>query len=112
IDSSGLCLFTSFALGADDYKDLINTATGYNFTTEEIIGIGERIWNLERKFNLDAGISPAEDKLPDRFNEPLPDGPQKGAVVHLDKILPEYYEIRGWSEKGILDENKIRELNL
>ncbi|MCG2762489.1 MAG: aldehyde ferredoxin oxidoreductase family protein, partial [Candidatus Atribacteria bacterium] len=112
IDSSGLCLFTSFALGADDYKDLINTATGYNFTTEEILGIGERIWNLERKFNLDAGISPAEDKLPDRFNEPLPDGPQKGAVVHLDKILPEYYKIRGWSEKGILDENKIRELNL
>ena len=112
IDSSGLCLFTSFALGVDDYKDLINAATGYNFTTEEILGIGERIWNLERKFNLDAGISPAEDKLPDRFNEPLPDGPQKGAVVHLDKILPEYYKIRGWSEKGILDENKIRELNL
>jgi len=112
IDSSGLCLFTSFALGADDYKDLINAVMGYNFTTEEILGIGERIWNLERKFNLDAGISPAEDKLPDRFNEPLPDGPQKGAVVHLDKTLPEYYKIRGWSERGILDENKIRELNL
>jgi len=112
IDSSGLCLFTSFALGTDDYKDLINAAMGYNFTAEEILGIGERIWNLERKFNLDAGISPAEDTLPDRFNEPLPDGPQKGAVVHLDKILPEYYKIRGWSEKGILDENKIRELNL
>jgi len=112
IDSSGLCLFTSFALGADDYKDLINAVMGYNFTTEEILGIGERIWNLERKFNLDAGISPAEDKLPDRFNEPLPDGPQKGAVIHLDKTLPEYYKIRGWSERGILDENKIRELNL
>lgn len=113
IDSSGLCLFTSFALGADDYKDLINAATGYNFATEEILGIGERIWNLERKFNLNAGIFPTEDKLPDRFlNEPLPDGPQKGAVVHLDKLLPEYYKIRGWSEKGILDENKIRELSL
>lgn len=112
IDSSGLCLFTSFALGVDDYKDLINAATGYNFTAEGILGIGERIWNLERRFNLDAGISPTEDKLPDRFNEPLSDGPQKGAVVHLDKILPEYYKIRGWSEKGILDENKIRELNL
>jgi len=112
IDSSGLCLFSSFALGAGDYKDLINAVTGYNFATEEILGIGERIWNLERKFNLDAGISPAEDKLPDRFNEPLPDGPQKGAVVHLDKILPEYYKIRGWSEKGILDENKVKELNL
>ena len=113
IDSSGLCLFTSFALGVDDYKDLINAATGYNFTAEEILSIGERIWNLERKFNLNAGISPAEDKLPDRFlNEPLPDGPQKDAVVHLEKILPEYYEIRGWSEKGILDENKVKELDL
>lgn len=97
-----MCLFTSFALDLDDYKDLINAATGYNFTAEEILSIGERIWNLEKKFNLNAGISPAENKLPDRFlNEPLPDGPQKDAVVHLDKLLPEYYKIRGWSEKRI-----------
>jgi aldehyde:ferredoxin oxidoreductase len=107
-----MCLFTSFALGADDYRELINAAAGYDLTTDEVMKIGERIWNLERQFNLNAGISPGEDKLPARFSEPLPDGPQKGAVVHIDKLLPEYYKLRGWSEKGIPENDKLKELDI
>lgn len=112
IDASGMCLFTSFALGADDYRELINAAAGYDLTTEEVMKIGERIWNIERQFNLKAGISPDEDKLPARFSEPLPDGPQKGAVVHIDKLLPEYYKLRGWSEKGIPENDKLAQLDI
>lgn len=113
IDSVGLCLFTSFALGADDYRELINTASGFNLTTEEIMQIGERIWNLERIFNLKAGIKPEDDTLPKRFlNDPLPDGPQKGAVVHLDKLLPEYYKERGWTDDGHVPDSKAKELNI
>ena len=113
IDSSGLCLFTSFAFGADDYRDLINGATGFNLSTEEMLKIGERIYNLERAFNLKAGISPDEDTLPDRFiEEEMPEGPNKGAVVQLDKLLPEYYKIRGWTEEGLIPEEKLRELEI
>lgn len=113
IDSVGLCLFSSFAFGADEYRDLVNAGGGYDFTTDELLKAGERIYNLERIFNLDAGISPEEDTLPKRLlEEPLPDGPQKGAVAHLDELLPEYYAVRGWTEEGILSEEKLKELNL
>ncbi len=113
IDSAGLCLFTSFALGADDYRDIINAGTGFNLTTEQMLEIGERIYNLERLFNLKAGISPKEDTLPDRFiEEEMPEGPNKGAVVHLDKLLPEYYKVRGWNEDGTIPEEKLKELGI
>ncbi len=113
IDSSGLCLFTSFALGADDYRDLINEATGFNLSTEDMLKIGERIYNLERLFNLKAGISPDQDTLPDRFiEEEMPEGPNKGAVVLLGKLLPEYYKVREWNEDGTIPEEKLKELDI
>lgn len=101
IDSSGLCLFTSFALGAPEYADLLNAALGENWTPEEVLQIGERIWNLERQFNLDAGMDPADDTLPARLlKEAIPAGPQKGATSKLAELLPQYYELRGWDASG------------
>lgn len=113
IDSLGFCLFSSFPFGADDYREMLNAASGFEMTTDEMMKVGERIWNLERKFNLEAGISPAEDTLPPRFlNEPLPDGPQKGALSKFEELLPEYYRIRGWDEKGYIPQAKLQELGL
>ncbi len=110
IDAAGFCLFTSFAFGADDYLELLNAATGFEMTIEEMMRVGERIWNLERKFNLDAGVLPEQDTLPPRFfDEPLPDGAQKGAVSRMKEILPEYYELRGWDEKGYVPDSKLQE---
>ncbi|MBM7559410.1 aldehyde ferredoxin oxidoreductase C-terminal domain-containing protein [Marinitoga litoralis] len=113
IDSAGLCLFTSFALGLEDYKDLINAALGWDLSAEETLKIGERIWNLERKFNLEAGIDPSQDTLPKRLlNDPVKEGPNKGHVVRLDVLLPKYYEVRGWSKEGIPTEEKLKELGI
>jgi aldehyde:ferredoxin oxidoreductase len=113
IDSAGLCLFSSFALGADDYAELINVGTGFGLSTDEVLKIGERIWNLEKQFNLEAGIAPEEDRLPDRFEkEPIPDGPQKGVISHYKELLPEYYKLRGWDEKGIIPQSKLKELEI
>ena len=112
IDSMGLCLFTSFALGAGEYAEEINAAAGTDLTADDVLKIGERIWNLERKFNLEAGIMPEQDTLPARFDEPLPDGPQKGAKTRFREILPEYYQLRGWNEKGYIPEQKLKELEI
>jgi aldehyde:ferredoxin oxidoreductase len=113
IDSLGLCLFTSFALGADDYKDISNAIVGHNWTTESLLEAGERIWNFERVFNLKAGISPNEDKLPSRLlSEPIPSGPCKGHIHHLGELLPEYYKIRDWDERGLPTESKLAELGI
>lgn len=97
IDSSGMCLFTSFALGAPEYAAMINAATGTNHSVEELLEIGERIYNIERLFNKEAGMKPEDDTLPKRIlNEPIPDGPSKGEVSKLHITLPQYYEARGW----------------
>lgn len=113
IDSLGLCLFTSFALGAEDYADLYNAVCGTEHTAESILEAGDRIWNLEKLFNLKAGIDSTEDKLPKRLlNEPIPEGPSKGWVHKLDELLPKYYEERGWSYKGIPTQEKLKDLGL
>ena len=113
IDSAGLCLFTSFALGTPEYAALLNAALGENWSPEEVLEIGERIWNLERQFNLDAGMDPAADTLPDRLlKEPVPTGPNKGEVHHLPELLPEYYSLRGWDGKGTPTRDKMVELGL
>lgn len=114
IDAAGLCLFSTFGLWADDYRDLLNAALGWNLTTEEYLKIGERIWNAERIFNLKAGLNPLEeDTLPKRFlEEPAPEGPNKGRVVRLKEMLPRYYALRGWMLDGRISVEKLRELDL
>ena len=113
IDSMVVCLFSSFAIWLDEYTELINTVTGWNFSSKEIEKIGERIWNAERAFNvLSFGDGVEYDTLPPRFLEdPMPEGPSKGQVVKLDKMLPEYYKIRGW-KAGRPTREKLDELGL
>jgi len=113
IDSLGLCLFTSFELDADDYCDLYNTIVGEKRESDELVQTGERIWNLERDFNLRAGIGPDEDTLPSRLlQEPIPEGPAEGQVHRLEELLPEYYRERGWTEEGRPTGEKLAELGL
>ena len=113
IDSLGLCLFTSFALNVENYRDLYNAATGAAWTVDDLMTAGERIWNLERVFNLAAGIDPSEDKLPKRLlSEPIPEGPSKGHVHRLSELLPQYYQERGWSAGGIPKPERLAALGL
>ncbi|AVX21485.1 aldehyde ferredoxin oxidoreductase family protein [Carboxydocella thermautotrophica] len=113
IDSLGLCLFTSFALGAQDYADLYNAATGENLTAEQLLACGERIWNNERLFNLQEGYTAQDDTLPRRLlEEPIPDGPSKGSVHRLAELLPVYYQVRGWDENGVPTAARRQELGL
>ena len=113
LDSCGICLFNTFAIGADEIHALLVPATGIEYTKESMLKAGERIWNLERLFNLKAGLSSKDDTLPKRLlEEPLPEGPAKGQVVRLSEMLPEYYQLRGWDENGVPAKEKMRELNL
>lgn len=74
---------------------------------------GERIWNLERLFNLREGFTKKDDCLPPRFSqESLPRGHSKGQVVDLEPMLEEYYRLRGWDKDGVPTEEKLKELGL
>ena len=100
-DSSGLCVFTSFAWTLADVQPQLAAACTDEFTLDELNKIGERIWNMERDFNLRAGFTAKDDTLPPRLlKEPAKTGPAKGLVNGLPKMLPEYYKVRGWDTEG------------
>ena len=113
VDSAGLCLFTTFAWGMPDIQPQIQSACEGDFSVDDLMAIGERIWNLERKFNLAAGWSSKDDTLPKRLlTEAAKTGPAKGKVSELDKMLPQYYEIRGWSKEGVPTDETMQRLGL
>jgi len=97
IDSMGMCLFTSFALGAPEYAKLLNAGKGTNYSPEELLLVGERIYNIERLFNKAAGMKPEDDCLPKRLTEePITNGLSEGQVSQIAITLPQYYKERGW----------------
>jgi aldehyde:ferredoxin oxidoreductase len=112
-DSSGLCIFTTFAWGLADLAPQISAACGEDYNTEELGKIGERIWNMERDFNNRAGFTAADDNLPPRLlTEPAQTGPAKGKVNELAKMLPKYYEVRGWNPDGTIKPETRQRLGL
>lgn len=113
IDSIGLCLFSSFALGLSDYSSIVNAVTGFSYSDEELLACGERIWNNERLHNLKVGYSTAEDTLPKRLlNDPIPSGPSKGSVHRLAELLPQYYTERGWDATGVPTAERLASLGM
>jgi aldehyde:ferredoxin oxidoreductase len=113
VDSSGLCLFTTFAWSLEDIAPQVDGACEGEWTAERLLEVGERIWNMERDFNLRAGITAADDTLPKRLlKEAAKTGPAKGRVNDLDKMLPEYYELRGWTHDGVPTEATRQRLGL
>ena len=111
VDSSGICLFTTFGIGLPEIAAQYREAVGSDETDEEFLLKGERIWNIEKQFNIAAGVE--KDTLPPRLlREALPEGPAKGKVAELDVMLKEYYEVRGWSTEGVPTEEKVQELGL
>ncbi len=112
-DSSGLCVFTTFAWGLPDLQAHLAAACGDEFTLDNVALIGERIWNMERDFNNRAGFTAADDTLPPRLlTEPAKTGPAKGLVNKLPEMLPKYYALRGWNPDGTLSTANRAKLGL
>ncbi len=112
VDSTGICLFTKFAITHREIVAMMAPATGLDFTFDKSITQGDRIWNLERLFNLRAGFTAADDTLPARLLEPVPGGPRAGSRAQLHQNLQTYYQLRGWDERGVPTKQKLAELGL
>jgi len=118
-DCMGFCHFAEKLYGnrlTQDHVDMLNLVTGSDFTLEELIRVGERVFTLERLFQVREGVSRVQDKLPERFfKEPIPAGPHKGAIMtqeELDLMLDEFYESHGWDKNGIPTPERLKELGL
>ena len=100
-------------LSMSSFAEITSALTGIAFGEADLFKIGERIINLERIYNLKMGLKSKDDRIPDRYRlEPVPEGNSKGETLDLDKMLPEYYQLRGWNEKGIPSSKKLDELGL
>jgi aldehyde:ferredoxin oxidoreductase len=113
-DNTGVCLFVGAASAPlEIFVPCLAAATGVPFTYGEMLQVGERTWNLERLWNLKAGLTKADDTLPRRLLEqPHQEGPSQGVIVNLDAMLPRYYAERGWDDEGIPTVDKLSELGL
>ena len=113
MDSLGLCNWPLMGLKFNNYVPLVNSCLGTSYKADDLLLIGERIWNLERVFNLSAGFNSSHDTLPDRFTkEPISDGPAEGQISRISEMIPEYYHLRGWNEKGEPPPETLKALEL
>jgi aldehyde:ferredoxin oxidoreductase len=111
IDSLGICLFTTFGLGLPEIAAQYRAAVGSTESDEDILLKGERVWNIEKRFNIQAGVE--NDTLPPRLlREALPSGAAKGKVTELQTMLDEYYKLRGWDKAGAPTKEKLGVLGL
>jgi len=113
VDSLTLCRFLQLAVGISTFTEMLNGVTGLDFSDEELLRVGRRIYTLERSFNVQAGFNRRDDSLPPRFlQEKLPEGPSRNRVVQLDEMLDRYYAIRGWDGNGVPLPQTIETLGL
>ena len=113
VDSAGLCVFTTFAWGMDNIAPQIDAACEGDWSVDNCLETGERIWNMERLFNEAAGFTADDDKLPKRLlKEVIKGGPTDGQVNRLGEMLPKYYEARGWTPDGKIPDETRQRLSL
>ncbi len=113
LDSLVLCPFSIFAFNEEICSALLLSAAGMEISPAELLRIGERIWNLERIYNLGAGFARKDDIIPERFFER--DGENEGDTVsrtEFETALQEYYHYRGWDREGVPLSGKLKELGL
>lgn len=114
LNALGLCKFLLFGrIGPTKVTEWLNYVADWNLTPKELLTIGEKLHNLKRMYNVKLGINRKDDTLPVRLlTLARDDGMAAGVLPELDKMLEEYYQLRGWDKNGIPTEEKLKELGL
>ncbi len=110
----GICKFMFIGrVGPTMISDWINLVCGWDFSMEDVLKVGERLFNLKRMYNVKLGISRKDDVLPPRlYAEAKPNGNAKGVLPDLGNMLYRYYILRGWTPDGIPTRETLKKLDL
>ena len=110
----GLCKFIAKGkVGPETLVGLINSALGWDWRTEDLLRMGDKLFQLKRLINVRLGVTAADDTLPQRLlTEPRPSGSAAGVLPDLDAMLPIYYELRGWRADGAPTRQRLEALGL
>ena len=115
VDSIGTCKFwaRTVCLKPEILATMFNVATGSSYAAEDAMKAGERVWTVEKCFNVREGMRREDDSLPEKFKTPIVDGPNQGATVDFDRLLNDYYAYRGWDrETSLPPRQRLLELGL
>jgi aldehyde:ferredoxin oxidoreductase len=99
----GLCKFIiKGAYTPQQTAELFNRAMGWNWSGQDLLDTGARIFNYKRLINVKLGVTSRDDVLPHRLeHEPRPTGTAAGVLPDMQTIMPRYYELRGWDSNGV-----------
>ncbi|EMA36654.1 aldehyde ferredoxin oxidoreductase family protein [Halobiforma nitratireducens] len=114
-DITGVCKFTRGLTLEEGVRELVNAITGFDLSRSELLTTGERMYNLSKAFNVREGFDRDDDRLPARFTEEVPNGPNEGESIDeelYERELDRYYTARGWDTDGVPLTETLGELDL
>ena len=106
------CNLGGMPLNATQALNMVNYATGFDYTLDEVMKIGRRVWYTKRGLTNLFGARAKDDTLPKRLMTVMEDGPTEGSLPDMDKMLSEFYELRGFNKNGIPAKNILEDLDL
>jgi len=114
MDSLLLCKFGRYIYNFQNIAEMLSLVTGYNYTPEQVVETAERIVTLTRLINVKMGVDRSKDQLPRKLYEPVElEGKEyRLEREEVEKALDMYYELRGWDERGIPKEERLKELRI
>lgn len=94
------------------HSAVIGKLTGMKMSLGKFVAAGERVFNMERLFNMREGLTGKDDTLPSRLKDTPQSAERPQAVVQLDKMLPHYYKVRGWDSSGVPTDKLLKKLGM
>ncbi len=119
-DCLGACRLPWVEMGLDlgYYEQLFPAVTGRAASWADLLTASERVYNLNRAYAVRElpGFGRADDYPPERFSStPVPTGATAGHLIGramLDRLLDDYYALRGWDARGRPTTATLRRLGL
>ncbi len=115
INAAGLCMFGYITLDAQSLPDFLTAVTGWKYTLEDCIELGERIGTARHLFNLREGINPLHRDFSARAlgKPPATEGPLANITVDLDTMVKEYLQAMDWDLQTTMpSERRLQEMGL
>jgi aldehyde:ferredoxin oxidoreductase len=109
---AGFCSLGAAILNATQAVDMVNHVTGFDYTLDEVMRLGRRIWYIKRGLSNLFGAKAEHDVLPKRLMTILDTGPTEGSIPDMDLMLREFYNLRGLNEEGVPEKKVLEELGL
>ncbi|MBA7561749.1 putative oxidoreductase YdhV [subsurface metagenome] len=110
-----MCLFCAHGYQQHRITEMVRAVTGWDTTLWELMKVGERCMNMMRAFNIREGFTAQDDRLPERFHQPLAEGPLKDFRLDKEKFegaKKTYFGMMGWDQNGVPRREKLQELDI